>query len=148
MLPTIFTRARVPRADFWSSGLSPVARMLDLWEGDDWRGQVRRFDVDVREDEDQYLVQADLPGLERENVEITFEDGVLTIEAKHGSDAEEKGDGYCVRERRFGTFTRSFRVPSDVDADNINAGLKNGVLSVTLPKAETAKVKKVQVKDG
>ncbi|UCG16853.1 MAG: Hsp20/alpha crystallin family protein [Phycisphaerales bacterium] len=137
----------MPRASFWSSGLSPVSRMLDLWEGDDWRGHVRRFDVDVREDEEQYVIEADLPGVERENVEITLEDGVLTIEAKHGSDAEDKCEGYCVRERRFGSFARSFRVPNEVDADNIKADLKNGVLSVTLPKSERAKVKKVQVKE-
>lgn len=146
MLPTIFTRARVPRADFWTSGLSPVARILDLLEGDDWRGQVRRFDVDVREDEEQYVIEADLPGLDRENVDITVEDGVLAIEAKHGSDAEDEGEGYYVRERRFGKLARSFRVPKEVDTDNIKAELKNGVLSVTLPKTETAKLKKVQIK--
>jgi len=88
-----------------------------------------------------------VPGmLERENVNLTVENGVLTIEADQRSETENQGEGYHVRERRVGKVSRSFRLPKDVDADKIGAELKNGVLRLTIPKAESAKPKKIQVK--
>ena len=148
MLPAMFTRRSVPGMSVLT-GLDPFAQVSRLFDLFDDRGPAAcgcGFDVDVREAEGRYLIEANLPGLERENVNLTVENGVLTIEADQRSETENQGEGYHVRERRVGKVSRSFRLPKEVDADKIGAELKNGVLRLTIPKAESAKPKKIQVK--
>ncbi len=143
MLPVLFTRNRMP--DLFSSfGFEPFQRALDLFGGE-WPTGVRSFAVDVREDPTRYIIEADLPGVSQEHLELNFEGDVLTIQARHNSEREDKGEGYHVRERRSGVVSRQFRLPDAVDRDHIEAELKNGVLTVTLPKAESAKPKKIAV---
>lgn len=102
--------------------------------------------VDVREEKDNYVVEMDLPGIERQDVEVTFENDVLTISGERKSELEEKDSRSHRRERNFGHFTRSLRFPVDANRDGIDATFKDGVLTVRVPKTEEAKVRKIEVK--
>jgi HSP20 family protein len=93
---------------------------------------------------------AELPGLDEKNIEVNLANGVLTIKGQKEEDKVEKKEDFHLRERRFGSFSRSVRVPDAVDVDKIEADFKNGVLKVTLPKKPEAQkpVKKIEVKGG
>ena len=106
------------------------------------------FDVDVREDADRYTIEANLPGIPKDAVELTFEDGVLTIAAQTGSDEERQGENFHVRERRTGRFSRCFRLPSEADPERVGAKLADGVLTVTVEKVEAQKPRKIDVQAG
>ena len=94
---------------------------------------INTFDVDVRENDSRFLVEAELPGFTIDNITIVYENSYLSIIAqKHELDQEESYD-FIRRERRFGTFRRNFLV-NNVEKDNIKATLKNGILRVELPK--------------
>jgi HSP20 family protein len=101
--------------------------------------------VDVVEEADTYVFYADLPGVPKENVEITFEDNILTVSGNRER-REESNDGQYRRiERRYGRFTRSFALPSQVDTAKVDARFQDGVLVVRVPKAETAKARKIKI---
>ncbi len=102
--------------------------------------------VDISEDRDNYYLHVELPGLKREDVKVSYEDGMLTIRGEKKSEREEKDVNYHRIERTFGQFERSFRVPSKILEDRIDARFENGVLMITLPKAEEAKPKEIEVK--
>ena len=103
--------------------------------------------VDIVEDKDAYRVHADLPGLSKEDVKVTVEDGMLTINGERKAEKREKKDGkYEYHERTYGSFSRSFRLPDHIDAGAIKASHKNGVLELLLPKREEAKPKEIEVK--
>ena len=102
--------------------------------------------VDVSEAEDGFTVHAELPGVSREDVKVRLEDGVLTIEGEKRNASEEKEKGACRTERTYGRFHRSFKLSSEVDADKISAVHKDGVLTLSLPKAEAARPKEIEVK--
>jgi HSP20 family protein len=92
--------------------------------------------VDVREEQDRYLVKVDLPGMTKDEIELTYENDVLTIGGERKAEAE-KDDRRVHRTERFhGKFTRSMRFPTDVKHEQIEAGFRDGVLEITLPKAE------------
>jgi HSP20 family protein len=102
--------------------------------------------VDIFEDKDKYIVKAEIPGMKREDIDVSLDGHTLTLsgERKH---EEEKTEGENYRsERYFGRFQRSITLPSEVKTDNIEAAYKDGVLTVTLPKSEEAKPKQIQVK--
>ena len=101
--------------------------------------------VDVSETEDAYVVHADLPGIDRKDISVTLKENVLRIEGEKKRTSEED-KGFYRSERAFGRFSRSFRLPSALDADKISASYKEGVLSLTIPKAEVAKPKQIEVK--
>ena len=101
--------------------------------------------LDVRESEDRFEVKIDLPGLDPEDVNVTFEDGMLTISGKRQFETEETGETWHRVERGFGTFARSIRLPQTADPEKIEAAFDRGVLSVTVPKSEQAKPKTIQV---
>jgi HSP20 family protein len=101
--------------------------------------------LDVRESEDRFDVKVDLPGLNPEDVNVTFEDGMLTISGKRHFETEDAGETWHRVERGFGTFARSIRLPQTTDADRIEASFDKGVLNVTVPKSEHAKPKTIQV---
>jgi HSP20 family protein len=90
--------------------------------------------VDIREEESRYLLSADIPGVERENIEITLEGGVLTIKGERRGETAANGQDYRRRERMHGTFMRQFTLPETVDSQNISATVKDGVLDVVIPK--------------
>lgn len=102
--------------------------------------------VDVTETENEYHVVADLPGVKKEDLDVTIQDGVLTINAESKYEKEERKEGRLLRqERRYGKFVRSMRLGTDVDADKIKAEYKDGVLDLHLPKHEQVKPKKIDV---
>jgi HSP20 family protein len=102
--------------------------------------------ADITETETEYLVKAELPGVKREDVKVTQEDGVLTIEGERKYEKEEKGEKAHRVERFYGTFSRSFSLPDDADAKAIRAETKDGVLNVHIPKVKGEKTKPVQIK--
>ena len=91
------------------------------------------FRVDVRDEGDKYLLEAELPGMKREDVHVDVEDGVLTISAQTKSETKESKEGYIMNERRSGTFTRSFTL-ENIQEDAIRAEYVDGVLKLTMPK--------------
>ena len=102
--------------------------------------------VDIDETDDGYSIHADLPGLDREAVKITVENGTLRIEGeKKDENKREKGRYYHL-ERSYGRFCRTFALPDDIDARGISASMNNGVLELRLPKSEQAKPKTIDVK--
>jgi HSP20 family protein len=106
--------------------------------------------VDFTETEESYKVVAELPGMDEKNIEVKISNGMLTIRGEKQEEKEEEKQDYYVRERNFGSFERTFRVPDGVDLDKVDASFKKGVLTVTLPKtAEAQKAeKKITIKAG
>lgn len=102
--------------------------------------------VDISETPESYLVSAELPGLTKDDVSINYEDGILSIRGEKKQEKEEKRKNYHRVERSFGAFERSFRVPSRVLVDKIEAKFKDGVLHLMLPKAEEARPKEIPIK--
>ena len=140
---------RIPR-NLWACGsFGDLQGELDRMIGDVWGGcpvpASLGYRVDVREDAEHVYVEAELPGLAKEDIEITLEDGVLTIAGEKKIENEEEREGYEVRERRYGKFSRTFELPSVVDEGKVRANLKDGVLLVTLDKREEVKPKRIEV---
>lgn len=105
--------------------------------------------IDVKENEKAVQVQAELPGVNEKDVEVTYANGVLSIKGEKKVEKEESKGGYHVSERSYGSFARAFTI-DDIDADKIEAKFDKGVLTVTLPKlpAAQAQTKKIEVKAG
>jgi HSP20 family protein len=99
--------------------------------------------LDVAETKGDLVIKADLPGMGPKDIEISLNEGVLTIK---GEKKQEKEEGYHLVERSYGTFTRSIRLPKDVQSEKISASFKDGVLKVVLPKSEEAKKKQIKIK--
>ena len=93
------------------------------------------FRTDIRDAGDRFILEAELPGFQKEDIKLDLKDGILTISAQHSTENEEKKDSYIRRERRYGSFSRSFDV-SGIQEDHITAAYNNGVLELTLPKAQ------------
>ncbi len=104
--------------------------------------------VDVRETEDAFLLVAELPGISKDDLNIEFEDNVLRISGERKSKTEDEKTNVLRSERIFGKFRRTFKVNTRVNADKIEAGYENGLLTITLPKAEEVKPKSIKVKVG
>ena len=102
--------------------------------------------TDIYEDEEGLSLRFELAGVEPKDVDIRFENGVLTLRGERKLDKEEKRDNYHRIERSFGAFTRSFTLPGTVDSSQIRAEAKNGVLTIGLPKRAEAKPRSIQVK--
>jgi HSP20 family protein len=102
--------------------------------------------VDIAEDDKEYTVKAELPGLNKENIKVSVEGGVLSIAGERNVEKEEKNKKYHRIERSYGSFTRSFTLPDDASGEKVSAEFKDGVLKVHLPKEEKAKSKSVEVK--
>lgn len=141
----------------------PQSRMVSLREAmnrmfdegfmrpfDDWlmpEGEIRPLALDVSETDEALVVEASLPGIRREDVDISIVGNTLTIkgEAKHEQKKEEKGK-YHYRERRYRSFQRSIPLPVEVNSDEAKAILTDGELKLTLPKVEETKSKRIEVK--
>jgi HSP20 family protein len=102
--------------------------------------------LDVRETDDRFDLSLDLPGIEPEEVSVSFEDGMLTISGKREFADENKGETWHRIERGFGTFARSVRLPRTADPERIEATFDKGVLTVSVPKAEAAKARTIEVR--
>jgi HSP20 family protein len=101
--------------------------------------------VDIHEEDSRYMLTADIPGVNRNDVEITLEDGVLTVKGERKSETEVAEEGYRRRERIYGTFVRQFNLPDTVDTANISAKAEDGVLKIEIPKQEKPQPKKIAV---
>jgi HSP20 family protein len=102
--------------------------------------------VDITEDEKEYLVKAELPDMKKEEVKVTVENGEMKISGERKLEKEEKNKKYHRIERSYGSFVRTFSLPDTVSGDKVNAEFKDGLLTVHLPKDETAKPKTIDVK--
>ena len=106
----------------------------------------RSLPLDVVENEDGYVVNASVPGINPDDVEITIEENVLTIKGAFSEESESEEKTYLMRERRIGSFGRSIRFPLDVEAEAVEATYENGVLTLNVPKVEEVKPKRVEIK--
>lgn len=123
-------------------------RLLESNLGEDQGEWTLSVPMDISENEDAYLLKASLPGVDPKDIDITYREGVLTIQGQVREDQEDERDEYRVRERRFGSFTRSIRLPVGVREDGIESSYQNGVLRLHIPKAEEVKPKRIQIKSG
>lgn len=102
--------------------------------------------VDVFEEKDDVVVKAELPGLDKDNIEVNVTDHLLTIKGEKKKEEEVKEENYYRAERSYGSFLRTLELPKDVQADKVKASFKNGILEIRMPKTEEAKAKEVKVK--
>lgn len=146
-------RYQVPQLSNWSANdrlaslRDEVNRLFDFsWPSRD-SGLFSGWSpaLDVFDDKDNLVVKAELPGLKKEEIELSLHDGVLTISGERKRESEKKEGESFRSERYFGKFQRSVTLPTAVDANKVNAAYKDGVLTVELPKAEEAKPKQIAV---
>ncbi len=104
--------------------------------------------VDITEDENEYLIKAELPDMKKEDVRLTVENDVLAISGERTFEKEEKGKKYHRVERAYGSFVRSFTLPEDADGSRVSADFKDGMLHVHLLKSQKAKPKAIEIKVG
>ncbi|NWF89140.1 MAG: Hsp20/alpha crystallin family protein [Ignavibacteriaceae bacterium] len=102
--------------------------------------------TDIKEDKDNYFVMLDLPGVSKEDVKVSYADGQLSISGERKQEKETKDSKYHRVERAYGKYYRSFTLPQQVKEDKIEAEFKDGQLTVTVPKAEEAKPKELEIK--
>ena len=102
--------------------------------------------VDISETKDELLIKAELPGLDAKDVDVSISGDVLTIIGEKKREEEEKDEHHYRAERYYGSFQRSFQLPTSVQADKVKATFDKGVLKVTLPKVEEAKKKQIEIK--
>jgi HSP20 family protein len=126
-----------------------MSKMLsNFWNDDEMLGQLQAWypSADISETKDEYLVRVELPGVTKDNVKITLQENVLTIQGEKKQESEMKDRHYHRVERNYGSFSRSFRLPSLVKGEKIDANYKDGVLTIALPKADEAKTKEIEIK--
>lgn len=127
-------------------------RIQRAWSGEPWiegesdLSSVWAPMVDIYDKGDQLVVQAELPGVKKEDIDIRVEDNVLMLSGKREREKEVREEGYYRSERHYGHFGRSFRLPATVASDKIDASFKDGILTISMPKVEEAKPKRIQVK--
>jgi HSP20 family protein len=138
--PFEFDRIRREMDRLWDSFLEgrPTRRAGD---GGEWLPS-----IDVSETKSDLVIKAELPGMDAKDIDISMNNGFLTIKGEKKHEREEKDENYHLVERSYGSFTRSVRLPREVQSDKITASFKNGVLRVTLPKSEEAKKKEIKIK--
>ena len=102
---------------------------------------------DVSETDKELIVKADVPGMDKEDINISLSDGLLTITGEKKKEKEDKNENYHCVEMRYGKFSRTMRLPVEVDTEKVDATYKDGVLKITLPKSETVKPRKIKIKN-
>src|SRR5919198_4432823 len=102
--------------------------------------------VDIYENKDQIVLEAELPGMNREDFDLSIENNTITLRGQRQFEKQDDSDNYHRVERAYGSFTRSFTLPNTVTAEGANAEYKNGVLRVTLPKREETKARRIEIK--
>lgn len=132
-MPTMFDRFF---EDFWNSPAYSGEQDSVMWSPR----------VDVKESKDAYTVMADLPGLNKDDISISVHDNVLTLKGERKTEEKKENETNYYAELTYGSFSRSFQLPAKVEADKINAEYKNGVLQLSIPKAEEAKPRNIQIK--
>lgn len=110
------------------------------WVGGEWTPS-----LDVSETKDKVVVKAEAPGIDPKEMEISMSGGVLTLKGEKKKEREEKEENYHLVERSYGSFSRSVRLPAEVQEDKVKASYKDGVLTITLPKTERAKDRAIKI---
>jgi len=126
--------------DFWDDFLPG---MPTSGRGFEWSPS-----VDVAESDGSVVIKAELPGLEAKDIEVDVTGNVLTLKGEKKMDQEKEGERVYRRERFHGTFQRAFRLPAGVESENVDANFKNGVLTITVPKSEESRHKKIEIKSA
>jgi HSP20 family protein len=123
-----------------------IDRWLEEWEEGTkpWAWRIPFPATDIKEEEDNYIIKVDVPGIDRKDIDIQMEEGVLTIKGETEKEEKEEAKGYLRRERVKGAFARRFSLP-DVDPEGINAKFKDGVLTITAPKAKKRLGRKIEI---
>ena len=135
-----------PTRDLASMEVDRLNRMFANFFDESFGNRVWTPAVDIYEtDNNEVVLKAELPDMKREDISITFENQVLTIRGERKVDETIRRDRYQRFERSYGSFSRSFTIPSTIDAGRINATYKDGVLTVRLPQREEAKPKQIEV---
>jgi HSP20 family protein len=116
-------------------------------EGDSSQGEWAPA-LDVYEKEGEYLLKASLPGVKLDDIDVTFDQGTLSIKCDVKEDVEKEEGQYHLRERRYGTFSRSLSIPGSIKSDAIQAEYGDGVLTLHLPKSEEEKPKRIKINQG
>ena len=140
-----FSRAMIP----WD-GFETLRRRMDRLFDDYSRGdssEPSRWwpQVDVSEAPEQFILHAEIPGMDKKDIKITLQDNVLTLSGEKKLEREDKERNYHLLERSHGQFSRSFTLPSKVDDGKIKASFRNGVLEIELPKAPQAKTREIEI---
>ncbi len=145
MLPTIVRRKNYSSTNLWDE-LFNDSYLPGFFNWDtDHKGSSHPA-VNVEETDKEYRIEVAAPGLEKEDIKVSVENGVLTISSEKKEEKEEKKDNYIRKEFGYSSFCRSFTLPEETDADKISAKHKNGVLNVHIPKAEVKVTKTKEVK--
>ena len=152
------TKVLAPRRPFmdltrWDSEMDRMmedffGRSMRPWWPAQWLrgdGEITAPVVDVYEEKDEVVVKAELPGLDKKDIEVNISDSELTLKGQKKKEEEIEKENYYRRERSYGAFLRSVELPTDVQADKVKASFKNGVLEVRVPKTEEAKTKTIKV---
>jgi HSP20 family protein len=134
--------------------LIEMSRMLDSMRGlvdrsltteGDFAEPSYTLALDVKENDNEIIVQAALPGVTEDQIEVSVHEDVLTVTAERKEEKENEGQGWHIRELRYGKFSRSIHLPTEVNRDKIEAGLSQGILTVRLPKAQPTPAHKIKV---
>ena len=135
-MPTVHNRLnRFFDDPFFRIGRMDEAANLGLWNPA----------VDLYEKDDHFVIKAELPGVDKNDIKVDLKDRVLTLSGERTYDNEVKEENYYRKERSYGKFQRAFTLPTDVDSDKITAEFKDGVLRVEVPKPEEKKAKQVTI---
>jgi len=134
------------RSNYYVSAYDPWKEMEEF-ERRFFGQRTPSMKTDIRETENAYILESDLPGFSREDIHAEIKDGYLTIRAEHKSENENKNESYLRRERSYGSFSRTFDLDG-IDAEAITASFKNGVLTLELPKMQKKdeEARKVEIK--
>ena len=130
----------VREKNFWTS---PFSDIFDRWTEET---PMTGFPVDLVEENERYLLKAELPGVKNEDIKLTVENDVITISAEKKDEFEKLEEGLYRRERSYGKFSRSFQLNGLVNSEKVEAEYKDGVLSVVLPKREESKGRMIQIR--
>ena len=146
------TAASVARRDW-----DPFHMMRDMLRWDPFREMAPALSAEtlsyspafeVKETKEGFVFKADVPGTKQEDIEVNVTGNRLTISGKREAEKEDKGDTFCMYERSYGSFTRSFTLPEQTDGEHVKAELKNGELTVVVPKTPAAVAKRIPVSSG
>jgi HSP20 family protein len=123
-----------------SARFAPLGQNGDAQKPSAWTPK-----VDIQEDAHRIVLRADLPGIEQKDVEISVEDKVLTLRGERKQEPKQEGEGFRRYERVYGAFSRAFTLPATIEVDKVSAEMKNGVLTLTLPKRAEAQPRQIKI---
>ena len=136
LIPSVFSNRDVPARRSSKDPIDQLYRDMNRHPNLLWRASTECFEpcLDIRENDKEYIIEAEIPGMDKKDVDLVINNGVLTIRGEKKSETKDKNDNYNRIERSFGRFSRDIPLPDEVQHDKINAKFKNGLLKIKLPK--------------